>query len=404
MALEKAKLSDLKLDRDEEDRPSRSGIVWLVLLMALTGGGAWGAHWWQQNAALEVTTVAVRKVVSGENSTVLNATGYVEPRRLSTISSKVTGKIIAVLVEEGMKVEKDQVLARLDITNIDANLRLAKAEFEVSKSALTETMVRRREADLELKRILKLVKEGISTQAELDSATAAFDATVAQLGRQNEEIKVAERQIELWEQELEDRVIRAPFAGVVVDKNAQPGEMISPMSSGGFTRTGICTIVDMNSLEIEVDVNEAYINRVQPDMPVEAKLDAYPEWKIPCQVIAIIPTADRNKATVKVRIGFNQLDARLLPDMGVKVAFQSVASEAEPTIQFVIPSAAVKEQGGRNVVFLVADGSVERRAVTLGDENDDEVTVLAGVNSREKVISPVPDDLKPGIKVKEKQP
>lgn len=403
MALDKSKLNDLKLDRDDEDRTPGGGLVWLVIIVALIGGGAWGTQWWVKNAAMLVSTVAVKRVVTGENATVLNATGYVEPRRLSTISSKVTGKITEVLVEEGMKVTKDQVLARLDTTNIEANLRLAAAQLEVSKSALLETKVRRREAELELQRVLKLLKEGISTKAEFDSATAAFDSTVAQLGRQNEEIKVAERQIELWEQELEDRIIRAPFAGVVVDKNAQPGEMISPMSSGGFTRTGICTIVDMSSLEIEVDVNEAYINRVQPDMPVEAKLDAYPDWKIPCKVIAIIPTADRNKATVKVRIGFNQLDPRLLPDMGVKVAFQSVPNEAEPTAQFVIPSAAVKEQGGRNVVFLITDGLIERRAITLGDEKDGQVTVLAGVSSSEKVIMPIPDDLKPGTKAKEKQ-
>ena len=403
MALDKSKLNDLKLDRDDEDHRGGGAWLWFFLLVALVGGGAWGAHWWKQNAATEVATVAVRRVVTGESATVLNATGYVEPRRLSTISSKVTGKITEVLVEEGMKVKKGQVLARLDTTNIEANLRLAQAQLEVSRTALKETNVRKREADLELKRVAKLVKEEISTQAELDSATAAHDAQVALLERQTEEIKVANRQIELWQQEMADREIRAPFDGVVVDKNAQPGEMISPMSSGGFTRTGICTIVDMTSLEIEVDVNEAYINRVQPDMPVEAKLDAYPDWKIPCKVIAIIPTADRNKATVKVRIGFNELDPRLLPDMGVKVAFQSVQNEKEPTVQFVLPSAAVTRQGGRDVVFLINNNLVERRAVTLGDERDGEVTVLAGVNGSDKVISPVPADLKPGIKVKEKQ-
>lgn len=403
MALDKSKLNDLKLDRDDENRGGGRAVFWLVPLVALIGGAAWGAHWWKQNAATEVATVAVRRVVTGESATVLNATGYVEPRRLSTISSKVTGKITEVLVEEGMKVKKDQVLARLDTTNIEASLRLATAQLEVSRTAVKETKVRKREADLELKRVAKLMKEGISTQAELDTATAAYDAQVALLERQNEEIKVSQRQIELWQQEMDDREIRAPFDGVVVDKNAQPGEMISPMSSGGFTRTGICTIVDMNSLEIEVDVNEAYINRVQPDMPVEAKLDAYPDWKIPCKVIAIIPTADRNKATVKVRIGFNQLDPRLLPDMGVKVAFQSVQNEEEPTVQFVVPSAAVTQQGGRDVVFLINKGLVERRAVTLGDERDGEVTVLAGVNGGDQVISPVPVDLKPGIKVKEKQ-
>ncbi|MBG86109.1 MAG: efflux transporter periplasmic adaptor subunit [Verrucomicrobiales bacterium] len=401
MALDKSKLSDLKLDRDNEDRGGLGWLLWLILVVALTGGGFWAYQWSQKNSAMEVSTVAVRRVVTGERATVLNATGYVEPRRLSTISSKVTGKITEVLVEEGMKVTKNQILARIDTTNIDASLRLAKAQLEVSRTAIKETEVRKREADLDLKRVAKLVKEGISTQAELDSATAAFDAQVALLARQKEEIKVSQRQIEVWEQELEDRVVRAPFDGVVVSKNAQPGEMISPMSSGGFTRTGICTIVDMSSLEIEVDVNEAYINRVQPGMPVEAKLDAYQDWKIPCKVIAIIPTADRSKATVKVRIGFNELDPRMLPDMGAKVAFQSVPNEAEPTVQFVVPSAAVAERGGREVVFLINNGLVERRAVALGDEKDGEVTVLAGVNGSDTIISPVSAGLKSGIKVKE---
>lgn len=404
MAFDKAKLGGLKLDREDEDRPSRAGWLWLCFVLLLVGGGFLGFQYWQHNAAVEVGTVPVRRVVTGESATVLNATGYVEPRRLSTISSKVTGKITEVLVEEGMRVERGQVLARLDTTNVEVSLKLAEAQLAVSRTAMNETRVRRREAELELQRVVKLVAEKISTTAELDSAQAAFDALGAQLERQGEEIKVAERQVDFWRQEMEDRVIRAPFDGVVVDKNAQPGEMISPMSAGGFTRTGVCTIVDMGSLEIEVDVNEAYINRVRPDMPVEAKLDAYPDWKIPCKVIAIIPTADRNKATVKVRIGFEQLDERLLPDMGVKVAFQSVANETEPTAHYVVPSAAVVEQGGRSVVYLFKNGGVERRAVTLGDEKDGEVTVLAGVGGGEKVIYPVPENLKPSMKVKERQP
>jgi RND family efflux transporter MFP subunit len=400
MALDKAKLSDLKLDRADEEKSSATGVFWLLLVVVLLGGSSGGAYWWKQNAALAVKTVAVRRVTTGNASTVLNATGYVTPRRLSTISSKVTGKITEVLIEEGMKVQQDQVLARLDTSNIDVNLRLAEAQLLVSQSALQETNVRRKEARLELERVTRLVWEEIGTQSELDAATASHDAFGAQLARQGEEIKVAQRQIDLWVQELKDREIRAPYAGVVISKNAQVGEMISPNSAGGFTRTGICTIVDMQSLEIEVDVNEAYINRVLADMPVEAKLDAYTDWKIPGRVIAIIPTADRNKATVKVRIGFNELDDRILPDMGVKVAFQSVANEAEPTVQFVIPSAAVTAQGGRSVVFVIAGNTVERRAVTLGDEQNGEVIVLAGVAGGERLVSPIPADLEPGVKVK----
>ncbi len=400
MALDKSKLNDLKLDRSEEGKSSSKSLLWFIALLILLGAGGWGARWWKQNQATTVSVVNVRRVVTGENATVLNATGYVIARRLSTISSKVMGKIIEVSVEEGMNVRTGQVLARLDGSNIDANLKLAEAQLRVSRSALDETNVRIKEAGLVLNRVVKLVQEEIGTQSDLEKATATADAYKAQLTRQIEEISVAEKQIELWKQEVEDRVIRAPFDGVVISKNAQVGEMISPSSAGGFTRTGICTIVDMSSLEIEVDVNEAYINRVQADMPVEAKLDAYPDWKIPCKVIAIIPTADRNKATVKVRIGFNELDKRLLPDMGVKVAFQSVPSDATPTVQYVIPVDAVKEQGGRSVVFVMKGDSVERQAVTLGDERDGDVTVLAGLSASDRVVSPIPDELKTGMNVK----
>src|SRR5207249_8540019 len=176
----------------------------------------------------------------------------------------------------------------------------------------------------------------------------------ARLARQNADITVAQREVESWSQQLEDNVIRAPFGGVVTTKNAQPGEMISPMSVGGFTRTGICTIVDMSSLEIEVDVSESYINRVGPAQPVEATLDSYPSWKIPAKVIAIIPSADRQKATVKVRVGFEKLDPRILPDMSVKVAFQS-AADAKPADEKMlsVPKAAVQQWNGRDVVWLV---------------------------------------------------
>ena len=263
--------------------------------------------------------------------TVLNASGYVTARRQATVSSKVTGKVIEILIEEGMEVEEGQVLARLDVSNVGAGLRLAEAQLGAARSTVRETEVRRDQAGIELRRQEKLVAErdrqpgGAGPGAGRarcpgGAASTASERTSA----------VAERQVAVWRQQMEDRTIRAPFAGIVVAKNAQPGEMISPISAGGgFTRTGIGTVVDMSSLEIEVDVNEAYINRVRADQPVSATLDAYPDWRIPCHVIAVIPTADRQKATVEVRIGFDELDPRILPDMGVKVEFREAESETE---------------------------------------------------------------------------
>jgi HlyD family secretion protein len=273
-----------------------------------------------------------REASSGSGDrTLLNASGYVTARREATLSSKITGRVTEVLIEEGQAVIAGQVIARLDDTNVRANLLLARAQVEAVVSAQEESRVRIREAELDLQRQSNLLTAKVSPQSDFDRAEASVLAWKARLAQQQSERVVAERNVAIWEQQLDDTVIQAPFAGVVTSKNAQPGEMISPMSSGGFTRTGICTIVDMESLEIEIDVNESYINRVKPGQPVEAALDAYSEWKMPCKVIAIIPTADRQKSTVRVRVGFNQLDPRILPQMGVKVAFREVASAATPS-------------------------------------------------------------------------
>ncbi len=206
-----------------------------------------------------------------------------------------------------------------------------------------------------------------------------------------------------------DTVIRAPFAGIVTSKNAQPGEMISPMSSGGFTRTGICTIVDMESLEVEIDVNESYINRVTPGQAVVATLDAYTDWKIPCKVIAIIPTADRQKSTVRVRVGFDQLDPRILPQMAVKVAFRETESGAGRAVAganrgVIVPKAALRSVGGRDVVFVISNDRAERRAVTVAGVERDDATLSAGVASGERVAIEAPADLADGAVIREKKP
>ena len=308
-----------------------------------------------------------------------------------------------MLIEEGMAVEEGQILALLDTSNVDASLGLAEAQLASSRTALRETEVRIHEARLELGRAERLVEQQVSSQAELDVAKAEFDSLQARLERQRDEVRVSEQQVRLWRQELEDRIIRAPFAGIVVSKNAQPGEMISPVSAGGgFTRTGIGTVVDMNSLEIEVDVNEAYINRVVPQQQVVATLDAYPDWRIPSHVIAIIPTADRQKATVQVRVGFDELDSRILPDMGVKVAFQEISGDNEPATRgVVVPSVAVRRDRGKDVVLVLSSDRIESRAVELGNDLGDEVLVSAGLGAGEAVVVEGPSDLQDGDRVRE---
>ena len=387
-----ASLDELKIDRSRDGRPWVARIVWTLLVLVIAGGGGLaGWRWWAEASLPVVRTAAVRQTSAADGQpTVLNASGYVTARRQATVSSKVTGKVIEVLVEEGMAVEEGQVLARLDDTTERSYLALAEAQLLASRGALAEMEVRYGEALLDLERQSQLLDERLIGQAELDTAQAEADSLGARIVNQRELMIVAEREIDVRRTALEDTVIRAPFTGVAISKDAQPGEMISPVSAGGgFTRTGICTIVDMDSLEIEVDVNEAYIGRVSNGQRVVAMLDAYPDWEIPASVITTIPAADRQRATVLVRIGFDELgDPRILPDMGVDVAFLEVdqpIAAVEPD-RLWVPADAVRREGDQPVVFRLRGDQVERRAVSLGIEDGADVEVTAGVAAGDRVV------------------
>ncbi|HEX8296484.1 MAG TPA: efflux RND transporter periplasmic adaptor subunit [Chthoniobacteraceae bacterium] len=406
MSPEKTELHGLRIDRGNrpvQRQPKWRGAI-ALLSAALIAGGFW---WWSRPQAVLVQT-AVAREEAGEGrdtKTLLNASGYVTARRAATVSSKVTGKVVEVSVEEGMKVELGQILARLDAANVEAALRLAEAQLQAARSSLEETRPNLAFAQQELKRFGQLAATRVVSDSDLRRSEMESRALEARLARQTSEIAIREREVEQCKQQLDDTVIRAPFTGIVTSKNAQPGEMISPMSSGGFTRTGICTIVDMSSLEIEVDVNESYINRIQPKQAVEATLDAYADWRIPAKVIAIIPTADRQKATVKVRVGFDQLDERILPEMGVKVAFQSDrTSKVTPGKMIFIPRAALRQEENRDLVWVVRDGRVERRAVTVRDTQGNDSRIAAGLAGGEKVVVNPPATLAEGTRISEKSP
>ena len=403
------KLADLRIERNmKPEAPPRAGW-WIALVLVVAALAA--AWWFTRPKPLLITTALAREVThTGAERTVLNASGYVTARREATVSSKVTGKVTEVFIEEGVAVKQGQVLAKLDDTNAQASVQLARAQLAAVRAGLEETRVRRQEAELELQRQTQLKQNQVASLAEYDRAEAATLAWRARLAQQQTELTVAERSLAVWEQQADDTVIRAPFAGIVTSKNAQPGEMISPMSSGGFTRTGICTIVDMESLEIEIDVNESYINRVASGQPVEATLDAYATWKIPCKVIAIIPTADRQKSTVRVRVGFDQLDPRILPQMAVKVAFRETAAAKAPASSaasrgVLIPKAALRSQDGRDVVFVIREGRAERRAVSVASSSaNNEVELKAGLTAGERVAVEAPIALADGTVVVEKKP
>jgi RND family efflux transporter MFP subunit len=396
-------LAALRIEREPERPGAGRWILWIGLLILLSGGGFAGWRWFTRERPIEVQVATVSMRAAGTQGAVLNASGYVTARRRATVSSKITGKVIEVNVEEGMMVKEGQVLARLDASGPRAALALAEAQAEAARRGLRENVVRLEQARLAERRVTQLLTDRIVSQSQVDQAKADADSIEAHIAALREQISVTERQIQVEQAELSNYVIRAPFGGVAVSKDAQPGEMVSPVSAGGgFTRTGICTIVDMNSLEIEVDVNESYISRVKPGQEVVAVLDAYPDWMIPSRVITTVPTADRQKATVLVRIGFNELDPRILPDMAIKVSFLRDADEsATPVAQSttLAPRATIKTEGSNSFAFVVRGDGVERRAVRLGDADGDRVEVIAGLQPGDRVVVSPPAELTAASKI-----
>lgn len=396
-------LSALRIEREPLNTGGGRWGKWVVLvvLVAAAGGGTW--YWLTRARPIEVEVATVNERAAGTQASVLNASGYVTARRRATVSSKVTGKVIEVNVEEGMAVREGQVLARLDDSTLQAALSLYRAQLEAAKRQIPEMEVRLEQARVMLRRQEQLRQEGLNTPNDIDNARAEVDSLVARIASAQEQVKVAESQIAMQQTAIADTVIRAPFSGVAISKDAQAGEMVSPVSAGGgFTRTGISTIVDMRSLEIEVDVNESYINRVRPGQPVSAVLDAYPDWQIPAHVITMVPTADRQKATVLVRIGFKQLDPRILPDMGVKVTFLRDAGAGDaPVAQAVtlVPQAAVRTENNASYVFVVRQNIIERRAIKTGGTDGDRLEVLAGLKGGDQVVISPPPELAEGIPI-----
>ena len=403
MSFDQSTLDSLKIDRDAPSRASGSARGWIVALVIVAVAGAGGAYWLLRERPIEVelATAVAAPVASGgaqAGAAVLNASGYVVARREATVSAKVTGKIVAVLIEEGMIVEEGQLLAQLDDQTLRPQLALAETQLEARRADLDEVAVRRSEAERERSRLERLKTQSLSSEREVDKAQSEVAALQARFSALERAVDVAEATVRVSEQAIEDLEVRAPFAGVIVSKNAQPGEMVSPISAGGgFTRTGIATLIDMSSREIEVDVNESFINRVRAGQKTEAVLDAYPDWVIPSHVINIVPTADRQKATVKVRIGFDELDPRILSNMGVKVTFldssgtqtTSTDSGAAPTTRpsARVPASAVARDGGTSYVWRVRGDRVDRVAGRVGAERAGAVEVLAGIDAGDVVVA-----------------
>lgn len=390
-------LSQLRIDRrpGAQRKPRRwpwivGGLILLLVLFAVFGG----------RGAVTVDTAQARDAASAGPMSLLDASGFVVARRIATVSSKVTGKVREVFIEEGQAVKEGEVLATLDAVDANAALNTAQSQLASSQSQLAEAQANLQLAERNLVRNRELAAKQLVAKSVLDQSIATRDANAARLQSLRRSVEVARAQLGQSQVSVDNTVVRAPFSGVIVTKAAQPGEMISPISGGGGSiRTGIGTLVDMDSLEVEVDVNEAYIGRVQPKMPVDAVLNAYPDWKIPGEVIAIVPTADRSKATVRVRIALNVKDSRIVPDMGVRVSFLESRDPAKLPKGVWVPAAAVQTTDGKSNVFIIEDGKAKRVDVVLGEKRDAEQLLSSGLKGGEQVITAPLEQIKDGGKV-----
>jgi RND family efflux transporter MFP subunit len=396
-------LNELRIDRRPGQARRRKRWPWLLgagLLLVLVGMLLMGGR------PVEVETAVARSAAEGGPASVLDASGYVTARRIATVSSKITGKVKDVLIEEGQHVTEGQVLATLDPADANAERELASAQLASAQSNLAESQAQLLLAERTLKRQRELAAQKLIAASALDAAVADRDSRAARLASLRRGVIVARDQLAIAGIGSDNTVIRAPFTGVIVTKAAQPGEMISPISGGGGSiRTGIGTLVDMDSLEVQVDVNEAYIGRVQPKMPVEAVLNAYPEWKIPGEVINIIPTADRSKATVKVRIALQSKDARIVPDMGVRVSFLETRKPGAPKPTGVwVPTRAVSGKDKDAAVFVVEGDKARRVPVATGEVRDVDQLVTQGLKGGESVVLSPPAKLRDGARVVAKKP
>ena len=401
-------LSQLRIggeQREDEDDGGRRRL-WLALagvaIVALIGATAW---WLLAARTIVVqTATAIAPGSGGGAGAVLQATGYITARRQATVSTQITGTLTEVLIEEGVRVEKGQVIARLEDSGLRASLTLAEANVKSSEAQVKTAQAQLSQAEADSQRQQSLVASGMATQQFAEQSRTAVATATAQLDARRREADAARAQVTAARVNFDYSVVRAPFAGVVTVKAAQVGEIVSPLSAGGgFTRTGVGTIVDMDSLEIDVDVNEAYINQIRPEMPAEAVMSAYPDWKIPAHVIAIVPAADRGKATVKVRVGLDQKDPRIVPDMGVRVAFLGQkSSPAAPAPKGVLlpPAAIVQRQGGKSVVFVVENGKAAERTVVPAAQDVGAMKLVPdGVRAGERVVVSPPPALQDGASV-----
>jgi RND family efflux transporter MFP subunit len=405
-------LKELRIERHQREDHGRNPGRWLwiggaiVVLLLLLGGAA--QLFFGHRAVTVQTATAVAPSAGSETGTVLQATGYITARRQATVSAQITGTLTAVLIEEGDHVSAGQVLARLDDSGYKAQLEAARAQADSAHAQVAQIRTQLAQGSHDAARLESLAARGLVSKQSAEQARTQVDSLRAQLNAQQQQAKAADAQAAVAQVNFDYCVVRAPFSGVVTTKDAQVGEIISPLSAGGgFTRTGVGTIVDMDSLEIDVDVNEAYIGRIKPDMPADAVLDAYPDWKIPAHVVAIVPTADRGKATIKVRVALEKKDARVVPDMGARVSFLEEKPKASAGVPqgVLVPASAIVQRDGHSVVFVLDGNRVRQRTVNPAAQSYGDLRLLpAGVKPGDSVVVSPPAALRDGSDVQIKAP
>ena len=400
-------LKSLKIDRSAPPPPASHKGLWIGLgvaaVVVLGAGGAWFALGRDKGVEVQVADVVAIGNGGAASASVLDATGYVVARRMATVSAKVPGKVREVLIEEGQRVEPGQVIATLDPIDAEQQRTLSASQLQAARSQAAGVQAQLKEAEANAARLGALVGQKLVSRAQYEQAIAQRDSLRAQLATAQRNAQVAADGLRISAQGVDNTIVRAPFAGVVIAKAAQPGEIVSPMAAGGgFTRTGIGTIVDMDSLEVEVEVGEAFIGRVKPGMPTETVLNAYQDWKIPGKVIAIIPAADRGKATVKVRVGIDAKDARIVPDMGARVSFLEEAKPVQADVKpgVLVPAAAIVERDGKDVAFAIDGEAVQQRTLKLGRTLGDDREVLEGLSGGDAVVLDPPEQLADGSRVR----
>jgi len=401
-------LNELRIGKEHRDDHTGGGARWpriaAALAVVLVVAGVVGWYFVSNSAkAFEVeAATATAPTAGGVDTSVLQATGYVTARRSATVSAQITGTLIDVLIEEGDRVEKGQVLARLESTQQQAYLAQAQAGARAAQALLVQYQAQLTQNQRDLKRQGDIVARKLASTQSLELAQTQVDSQAAAVAAQRKQVDVAQANVQAAQVQLDYCTVRAPFTGMITAKAAQVGEIVSPLSAGGgFTRTGVGTIVDMDSLEIEVDVNESYISRVVPKQGAQAVLDAYPDWKIPAHVIAIIPTADRGKATVKVRIGIDAKDPRILPEMGARVSFYEEApktANAPPPKGVLVPVSAIVKRDGKDTVFAIDADRARAKPVTPGQSYND-LRLVEGIGSGTRVVKQPPAEMTDGAAV-----